>query len=55
MVYTNDVEIVDWRMDGETGWTQRELTFAGDENTVKWVYYKDKSDSAGGTARGWTK
>ena len=47
MVYTNDVEITDWRMDGETGWTQRELTFEGGENTVKWVYYKDKSDSAG--------
>ena len=47
MVYTNDVEITDWRMDGETGWAQQELTFAGGENTVKWVYYKDKSDSAG--------
>lgn len=47
MVYTNGVEITDWRMDGETGWTQRELTFAGGENTVKWVYYKDKSDTAG--------
>jgi len=47
MVYTNGVEITDWRMDGETGWTQRELTFAGGDNTVKWVYYKDKSDTAG--------
>ena len=47
MVYTNGVEITDWRMDGETGWTQRELTFAGGENMVKWVYYKDKSDTAG--------
>ena len=23
------------------------MTFAGGENTVKWVYYKDKSDTAG--------
>ena len=47
MVYTNGVEITDWRMDGETDWTQRTLTFAGGENTVKWVYYKDKSDADG--------
>ena len=47
MVYTNGVEIMDWRMDGETDWTQRTLTFAGGENTVKWVYYKDKSDIDG--------
>ena len=47
MVYTNDVEIVDWRMDGETEWTSRELAFAGGENTVKWVYYKDRTGSAG--------
>jgi hypothetical protein len=47
MVYTNDVEIVEWRMDGETDWTKRTLSFAGGENTVKWVYYKDKSDSEG--------
>ena len=47
MVYTNGVEIMDWRMDGETDWTQRTLTFAGGENTVKWVYYKDKSDADG--------
>ena len=43
MVYTNDVEVVDWRMDGETDWTLREVSFEGGENTVKWVYYKDKS------------
>ena len=47
MAYTNGVEITDWRMDGETDWTQRTLTFAGGENTVKWVYYKDKSDADG--------
>ena len=47
MVYTNDVEITDWRMDGEMDWTERKLTFNGGENTVKWVYYKDKSDAAG--------
>ena len=47
MVYTNGVEITDWRMDGETEWTQRTLTFAGGENTVKWVDYKDKSDADG--------
>ena len=43
MVYTNDVEVVEWRMDGETDWTLREVSFEGGENTVKWVYYKDKS------------
>jgi hypothetical protein len=43
MVYTNNVEVVDWRMDGETEWTVREVSFEGGENTVKWVYYKDKS------------
>ena len=47
MVYTNDVEIVEWRMDGETGWVERTLSFDGGANTVKWVYYKDKSDSNG--------
>ena len=47
MVYTNGVEITAWRMDGETDWTQRTVTFAGGENTVKWVYYKDKSDTGG--------
>ena len=47
MVYTNGVEITAWRMDGETDWTQRTVTFADGENTVKWVYYKDKSDTGG--------
>jgi hypothetical protein len=47
MVYTNGVEITEWRMDGETDWVQRTLSFAEGENTVKWVYYKDKSDSEG--------
>ena len=47
MVYTNDVEIVEWRMDGETDWTERILTFEGGENTVKWIYYKDRSDTDG--------
>ena len=47
MVYTNGVEIVEWRMDGETDWTWREVSFAGGENTVKWVYYKDKSGVGG--------
>ena len=47
MVYTNGVEITDWRMDGESDWTQRTVTFSGGENTVKWVYYKDKSDTDG--------
>ena len=47
MVYTNGVEITDWRMDGETDWTQRTVTFSGGENTVKWVYHKDKSDTDG--------
>ena len=47
MVYTNDVEIVDWRMDGETGWTERTLSFDGGVNTVKWVYYKDKNGTEG--------
>lgn len=47
MIYTNGVEIVEWRMDGETDWTRREVSFAGGENTVKWVYYKDKSGVGG--------
>lgn len=47
MIYTNGVEIVEWRMDGETDWTQREVSFAGGENTVKWVYCKDKSGVGG--------
>ena len=47
MVYTNGVEIVEWRMDGETDWTRREVSFAGGKNTVKWVYYKDKSGVGG--------
>ena len=47
MVYTNDVEITDWRMDGETDWTQRALSFDGGTNTVRWVYFKDRSVSEG--------
>ena len=46
-VYTNDVEIVEWRMDGETYWTQRAIEFLGGDNTVKWVYYKDNRGSEG--------
>ena len=47
MVYTNDVEIAAWRMDGETDCTERTLTFDGGENTVRWVYRKDKSGMTG--------
>ena len=47
MVYTNDVEVAEWRMDGETDWTRREVSFTGGENTVKWVYFKDRSISEG--------
>ena len=47
MVYTNGVEITDWRMDGETDWIERTLSFGDGENTVKWVYFKDKSDLEG--------
>ena len=47
MIYTNDVEVVEWRMDGETDWTRREVSFAGGENMVKWVYFKDRSISEG--------
>ena len=47
MVYTNGVEIVSWRMDGESDWTKRTLSFVGGTNTVKWVYFKDKSDADG--------
>ena len=47
MVYTNDVEIAAWRMDGETDWTERTLTFDGGENTVRWVYRKDKRGMTG--------
>ena len=47
MVYTNGVEIADWRMDGETDWTQRTLAFAGGENTVRWAYFKDRTGAEG--------
>jgi hypothetical protein len=47
MVYTNGVEIIEWRMDGETDWTQRMLSFEGGTNAVKWVYFKDRSVSEG--------
>lgn len=47
MVYTNEVEISAWRMDGEADWTKRTLTFEGGENVIKWVYYKDKNGKAG--------
>ena len=47
MIYTNDVEIVEWRMDGETDWTERTLSFEGGVNTVKWVYYKDRTGADG--------
>ena len=47
MIYTNDVEIVEWRMDGETDWTERTLSFDGGTNTVKWVYYKDRTGADG--------
>ena len=47
MVFTNGVEITDWRMDGETDWTERTLMFGGGENTVKWVYYKDNGYAEG--------
>ena len=47
MVYTNDVEIVEWRMDGDMDWTQRSLAFDDGVNTVKWVYYKDRTGADG--------
>ena len=47
MVYTNGVEIVGWRMDGETGWTERTLLFNNGKNTVKWVYLKDRTGTEG--------
>ncbi len=47
MIYTNDVEIAEWRMDGETDWTERTLSFGGGTNTVKWVYYKDRTGAGG--------
>ena len=47
MIYTNDVEIAEWRMDGETDWTERTLAFGGGTNTVKWVYYKDRTGADG--------
>ena len=47
MVYTNGVEIVGWRMDGETDWTERTLSFDGGTNTVKWVYLKDRTGADG--------
>ena len=47
MIYTNGVEIAEWRMDGETDWTERALSFEGGVNTVKWVYYKDRTGADG--------
>jgi uncharacterized repeat protein (TIGR02543 family) len=47
MVYTNDIEIVEWRMDGDMDWTQRSLAFDDGVNTVKWVYYKDRTGADG--------
>ena len=47
MIYTNDVEIAEWRMDGETDWTERALAFGGGTNTVRWVYYKDRTGADG--------
>ena len=47
MVYTNNVEIAIWRMDGETDWMQRLIEFEGGENTVKWIYYKDRIGADG--------
>ena len=47
MIYTNEVEIAEWRMDGETDWTERTLSFGGGTNTVKWVYYKDRTGADG--------
>ena len=47
MIYTNDVEIVEWRMDGETDWAERVLSFDGGVNTVKWVYDKDRTGAEG--------
>ena len=47
MIYTNDVEIAEWHMDGETDWTERALSFDGGTNTVKWVYYKDRTGADG--------
>ena len=47
-VWVDGHERTDWRMDGETGWTQRELLFAeSGEHVVKWVYRKDESDYDG--------
>ena len=48
MVFTNNIEITEWRMDGESGWTRRELSFEGGENVIRWCYFKDESDSVGG-------
>ena len=47
MIYTNDVEIVEWHMDGETDWTEMTLSFDGGANTIKWVYYKDRTGADG--------
>ena len=47
MVYTNDIEIVGWRMDGETDWTKRVLSFGDGVNTVKLVYSKDRTGADG--------
>ena len=47
MVYTNGVEMMEWRMDGESEWVKRMLIFDGGENTVRWCYYKDESVSKG--------
>ena len=47
MVYTNGVEIVEWRMDGAMDWMQRTVSFDGGVNIVKWVYHKDRIGADG--------
>ena len=48
MVYVDGVEKLEMRMDGETGWTQKEVSFdKTGVHTVRWVYHKDESDYDG--------
>lgn len=47
-VFVDGNERPDWRMDGESDWTIRTITFeSADTHTVRWVYHKDDSEKEG--------
>jgi len=46
-VYTNDVPVCEWFMDGNSDWVGREVAFSSGVNTVKWIYCKDEDIASG--------